>query len=166
MRASLERIVSHPELSGQALKAFTDYPTLKEITVQFLHFVPPWILVGSESLAEITIRNALMAYEKSNGGSTIGQRRYIETIAESAKVLSRLRVSVKNSSNQWDIWNYDQPLTKYMSHRKRWAIQIRPRETPIASGPVMIKLLASISSTQELESADIDMTGLFGSGIQ
>lgn len=68
MRASLKRIVSHPELSGAALKAFTDYPTLEEITVQFLHFVPPWIVVGSESLAEKTIRNALIAYEKSKGG--------------------------------------------------------------------------------------------------
>ena len=69
MRASLRRIVSHPELSGPALKAFTDYPTLEEITVQFLYFVPPWIVVGSESLAENTIRNALMAYEKSKGGN-------------------------------------------------------------------------------------------------
>ena len=169
MRASLKRIVSHPELSGAALKAFTDYPTLEEITLQFLHFVPPWIVVGSESLAEKTIRNALMAYEKSKGGTgcTVGQRRYIETIAEAAKILSNLRVSVKNSNDQWDIWNYDQPLTEYMSHRKRWAIQIRERETPIAPGPVMLKLLASISSTQELESAEIDMTGLFnGSAIQ
>ena len=162
MRASLKRIVSYPELSGPAIKAFTDFPALEEVTVQFLHFVPPWVLAGTASVAESAIRKALLAYEKTQGsGGGLGHRRYIETIAESAKVLSSLRVSVRNSNDQWDIWNYDQPLTEYMQRHKRWAIQIRERERPIASGPVMIKLLAAISSTKELVTAEIDITRLF-----
>ena len=168
MRASLKRIVSHPELSGPALKAFTDFPALEEVTVQFLHFVPPWVLAGTVSVAETAIRKALLAYENAQGsGGGLGHRRYIETIAESAKVFSSLRVSVRNSNDQWDIWNYDQPLTEYMQRHKRWAIQIRERERPIAPGPVLIKLLAAISSTKELVTADIDISSLFtGSAVQ
>ena len=54
-----------------------------------------------------------------------------------------------------------------MQRHKRWAIQIRERERPIAPGPVLIKLLAAISSTKELVTADIDISSLFtGSAVQ
>lgn len=165
MRSSLKRIVSQPDLSAAALKAYTDFPALEDVTVQFLNFVPPWILVGAESLAESTIRNALEAYDVSQGtGDGSGHRKYIEKIAESAKALSRLRVSVKNDHGQWDIWNYDQPLLEYMQSHNRSAVQIRERETPTATGPILIKLLAAISSTSELEKAEIDISELLARG--
>lgn len=165
MYSDLKRIVSHPELAGPALRAFTDYPALEKVTVQFLHFVPPWVLYGTVSVAESSIRNALLAYESEQSGHhSSGHRRYIEAIAASAKLLSAIRVSVKNSNDQWEIWNYDQPLTEYMQQRKRSAIQIRNRENPIALGPVLIKLLASISPTNELVTADLDITSLFAGG--
>lgn len=167
MRTALKRIVSTPELSGPALKAFTDYPALEKLTFNFLQFVSPWVLSGRASVAECTIRKALLAYDQAQGkGNGLGHRRYLETIAESAKVLSSLRVSVLNSTGQWEIWNYDQPLTEYMQRHKRWAIQIREREQPVAHGPVMIKLLAAISSTKDLVIADIDISSLLAEEVE
>ena len=166
VRASLKRIVANADLDGSALKAFTDWPTLEHVALQFLHFVPPWLIVENESLAEVTIKNALVAYDSNHGnGFDVGHRKFIEKIAESANVLSSLRVSVRNDMDQWDIWNYDQPLTEYMQDHKRWSIQIRLRETPVPTGPVMIKLLAAISSTQEMLSADIDILSLFSGRV-
>lgn len=165
MRACLRRIVSHPDLSGPALRVYTDFPALEDVTLQYLNFVPPWVVSRGTSVAETAIRNALLAYDEAKAdGIDAGHRRYLAAIAESARVLSQLRVSVQNNDNQWLIWNYDEPLLDYMNNYRRSAIQIRERETPIASGPVMIKLLASISPTRELATAEIDMTALFAEG--
>lgn len=161
MRASLNRILNNTGLTSSALKVFTDWPALEHVAIQFLHFVSPWLVVGNESLAETTLRDAFTAYDETlPKGYAAGHRRFIERIAESAKVLSSLRVSVMNNDEQWAVWNYDEPLMTYLASHKRWSIQIRERETPVASAPVMIKLLASISSTQELQIADIDLSSL------
>ncbi len=163
MRATLNRILSNADLSRIALKAFTDWPALEHVAIQFLHFVTPWLVVGNESLAEKTLREALQTYEENlAAGYEIGHRRFIERLAESANVLSCLRVSVKNNREQWAVWNYDEPLMTYLASHKRVAIQIRVRETPVASGPVMIKLLAFISSTRELQMAEINIHELLG----
>lgn len=163
MRATLNRILSNADLSRVALKAFTDWPALEHVAVQFLQFVTPWLVVGNESLAETTLREALQTYEANlASGYEVGHRRFIERLAESANILSCLRVSVKNSREQWAVWNYDEPLMAYLATHKRVAIQIRERETPVASGPVMIKLLAFISSTQDLQMAEINIHELLG----
>ena len=163
MRATLNRILSNADLSRAALKAFTDWPALEQVAVQFLQFVTPWLVVGNESLAETTLREALQTYEKNlASGYEIAHRRFIERLAESANTLSCLRVSVKNSRDQWAVWNYDEPLTTYLELHNRVSIQIRERDTPVASGPVMIKLLAFISSTQELQMAEINIHELLG----
>ena len=168
MRTSLKRIISQSDLSGPALRAFTDHPALEELTLQFLYFVPPWVVSGSDSVAESAIHKALTAFENAKGrGPGLGHRLHIESLAESANILSTLRVSVLNSNDQWDIWNYDQPLIEYMQSHKRSAIQIRSREEPIAAGPVLIKLLAAISTTSELMTADLDISSLLNrSGVQ
>lgn len=107
MRATLNRILSNADLSRVALKAFTDWPALEHVAVQFLQFVTPWLVVDNESLAETTLREALKAYENLALGYEIGHRRFIERLAESANILSCLRVSVKNSREQWAVWSYD-----------------------------------------------------------
>jgi len=60
----------------------------------------------------------------------------------------------------WSIWSYDVPLMSWMERHKRWTIQIRPREEPVGAGPVLIKLLAAISSTHELDFAELDFSRL------
>lgn len=163
MRATLNRILINANVSRSARRAFTDWPALERVAIQFLQFVTPWLVIGNESLAESTLREALLTYEENMAsGYEVGHRRFIERLAESAKILSSIRVSVKNSRNQWAVWNYDEPLMTYLATHKRYSIQIREREAPVASGPVMIKLLAFISSTQELQMAEINIHELLG----
>lgn len=166
MRKCLNRFLhNNPDLSWSATKAFTDWPALEQIAIQFLYYVSPWLIVREECLADITLRNALMAYgETSSGGYEAGYGKFIERIAKSAYSLAAIRVSVKNDEGQWMIWNYDEPLMKFMSNHKRTSLQIRERETPVASGPVMIKLLAAVGSTHELQIAEIDISSLLHVG--
>lgn len=161
VRVSLNRILSNAGFSSSPVKAFTDWPTLERVALQFIHFVSPWLVVNGENLAERTLRDAIATYDETlHLGYEASHRKFIERIAASAKVLSSLRVSVKDKDGLWAVWTYDEPLMRHLANHKRYAIQIRERETPVASGTVMIKLLAAISPTQELEVAGLDYQSL------
>ncbi len=161
MRLSLNRILRNAGFDARPVKAFTDWPSLEHVALQFINFVSPWLVVGGESLAERTLRDAIASYDETlPHGYEAGHRAFMERIAASAKTLSTLRVSVKDKDGLWAIWTYDEPLMRHLANHKRYSIQIRQRENPVASGPVMIKLLAAISPTQQLEVARLDYPSL------
>lgn len=161
MAASLKRLLQSAGLTPFAQNTFIDWPSLEQVATHFLHYVSPWLMVGQSNLAETTLRAAFSAYEQMlPHGYEASHRSFIERIAESANVLATLRVSVMNDDGLWAVWMYDEPLMTYLKRHNRWSIQIREREAPIASGPVMIKLLASISSTQDMQFADLDIPRL------
>lgn len=161
VRISLNRILSNAGFATNPVKAFTDWPTLEQVALKFINFVSPWLVVDGETLAERTLLEAISSYDETlPQGYEASYRKFIERIAESAKVLSSLRVSVKDKDGLWAVWTYDEPLMRHLANHKRNSIQIRERETPVASGPVMIKLLAAISPTQELEVARLDFPSL------
>lgn len=157
VRVSLKRILINAGRSSSPVKAFTDWPILERVALQFIHFVSPWLVVNGENLAERTLMDAIATYDETLPlGYEASHRKFIERIASSAKVLSSLRMSVKDKDGLWVVWTYDEPLMRHLAKHKRYAIQIRERETPVTSGIVMIKLLAAISPTNELEVAGLD----------
>ncbi|WP_126448143.1 hypothetical protein [Sulfuricystis multivorans] len=161
VRLSLNRILSSAGFSSGPVKAFTDWPTLEHVAFQFIYFVSPWLVVNGENLAEQTLRDAIASYDETLLlGYEVSHRKFIERIAASAKALSSIRVSVEGKDGLWSVWTYDEPLMRYLANHKRYAIQIRERDTPVASSTVMIKLLAAISPTKDLEVAGLDYLSL------
>lgn len=161
VKEPLNLLLSNAGLQTLANTAFTDWPTLERVAAAFIHFVTPWMMIGTKNLAEETLRGALEAYEKhSRINIEGGHRSFIERVAESAQTLAAIRVSVMDKDGLWSVWQYDQPLMDYLSQHKRCSIQVRERETSIPVGPVMIKLLAAISTTREMQMADLDIPRL------
>ncbi len=161
MAGPLDRLLQHADLAHFAANAFTDWPSLREVTTRFLYFVSPWLMIGQQNLAETTLRSAFESYERMlPEGYEASHRHFIERIAESANLLASQRVSVMGADGLWIVWMYDEPLMAFLQRHKRSSMQIRERETSVAAGPVMIKLLASISSTKDMHFAEIDISRL------
>ena len=161
MHSVLNRVIANAKAEALALRAFTDWPFLERIAVAYVDYVSPWIIVAGESMAERVLQEALRDYDGAHYKKFAdGKARFLERIARSAETLARFRISVLSAREEWAIWHYDQPLMQYMSSQGRHAVQIRERDTPIAVAPVMIKLLAAISTTQDLELAGIDLKRL------
>lgn len=158
---TLERILSNNGYAAVPVRAFAEWPSLEQIALQYINFISPWMVVRGKNLAESTISEALAAFERDLSQPKENRfRSFIEAIAASAKTLAEIRVSVKDTDDLWSIWTYDEPLMSYLAFHKRQTIQIREREMPAASGPVMIKMLAAIGSTRELEAASLDLPRL------
>ena len=101
------------------------------------------------------------AYEAGSlEGKGFAHRRFLERLAAAARLLGELRISVKNRDEHWAVWTYDEPLMAYLARHKRASIQIRKRDVPISPAPVLIKLLAAISTARDLELADLDIPTL------
>ena len=163
MRSTLNRLLNNnAEISISAAKAFADWPGLENVTLRFINFVSPWLMIGEDTLADKTLREALKQYEEArNNGYEAAHYQFFERLARSADDLAAVRVSVLNDEEQWEVWNYDEPLMRFLSNRKRSSIQIRVREKPVSTGPVMIKLLAAVSPTNELQMAGLDLARMF-----
>ena len=167
MENALKRILQNERLERVADHAFMDYPSLEAVATLFLQYVTPWMQVDDRNLAEHTLREAFSAYrQQPSTGNGSNHSAFIARIAQAAQDLATIRVSVLDSHGQWMVWSYDQPLLSYMAEHSRWSMQIRKRTEPVPAGPVLIKLLAAISSTRDMHTADLDYGQLlaFGSG--
>lgn len=165
MENALKRILQNSRLERIADHAFMDYPSLEAVATQFLQYVTPWMQVDERNLAEHTLREAFSAYHQQHlSGDGSDHSAFIERIAQAAQELATIRVSVLDSSEQWTVWSYDQPLLAYMAEHSRWSMQIRKRTEPVPVGPVLIKLLAAISSTRDMHTADLDYGRLLAYG--
>jgi len=161
VKEPLDLLLSNAGLRSLANSAFTDCPSLERVAAAFLHFVTPWMMIGNANLAEETLREALQVYEaKSRTNLECAHRGFIERIAESARTLASVRVSVLDKDGLWSVWQYDQPLMDYLNHHNRRTVQVRDRDVAIPVGPVMIKLLAAISTTREMQMAELDIPRL------
>ena len=135
---------------------------MENVTLRFINFVSPWLMIGDDTLADKTLREALKEYEEARSeGYEAAHYQFFVRLARSADDLASVRVSVLNDEEQWEVWNYDEPLMRFLSSRKRSSIQIRMREKPVSPGPVMIKLLAAVSPTNELQMAGLDLARMF-----
>ncbi len=161
MKEPLDLLLTNAGLRALANNTFTDWPSLERVAAAFIHFVTPWMMIGATNLAEETLRSALHAYEKNSRiNLESAHRSFIERIAESAKTLAAVRVSVLDKDGLWSVWQYDQPLMEYLNHHNRRSVQVRDRDVAIPVGPVMIKLLAAISTTREMQMAELDIPRL------
>lgn len=165
MREALRRIIQSSRLERIAEHAFMDHPSLETVATLFVHYVTPWMQVDDRNLAESTLREAFAAYrECPSTGDGSNHSAFIERIAKASQELATIRVSVLDSDGQWVVWSYDQPLLSYMAAHNRWSMQIRKRTEPVPAGPVLIKLLAAISSTRDMLCADLNYGELLASG--
>lgn len=164
-RGSIRRILDSAGMGARPVNAFVDYPALERMAQQFVNFVSPWLVVDEENLAERTLLNAIRAYDKSlPEGYETSRRRFVEQIAVCARTLASADISVQNHDGVWVHWNYDEPLMRYLASHDRRTVQIRKRKTPLLTTPIMIKLLAAVCPSSELEAAGIDYPALLATG--
>lgn len=155
-RQMLDTVLHNAGVAERAEAVFIEWPELEQIAAHFLRFVSPWLMVDESSVAELTLHNAFaMADQNGAGGKVFPHRTFMEAITECAGLLASVRVSVLNEDNLWEIWSYDEPLMHWMEKKGRSAMQIRRRETPVERGPILIKMLAFISSTRDMQLAEI-----------
>lgn len=161
--AELDQVLCRGGLERKAARAFSEWPSLERVASQFIHYISPWLVINNEPVAEKRIAGAIEAY---NGiyDSDHGHRAFIEHLAHTAKDLAGHRVSIQDRDGVWLIWSYDQPLTEFMSRHGRLAIQVRERDTPLPVAPVMIKLLAAVSTTRDMFATDINLAQLLDTG--
>ena len=157
-RQMLTSILQNAGVAGRAEAIFVEWPELEQIATQFIRFVSPWLIIDDVGVAEQTLRNAL----GENTGDVVGHKEFphrffMEAISQCAGLLASVRVSVLNEDSLWEIWSYDEPLMHWMENRGRSAMQIRKRETPVERGPILIKMLAFISSTRDMQMAEISI---------
>lgn len=144
-----------------AARAFTDWPSLENVASQFIDYISPWLMINNEFVAEKRLIGAFNAYATVSDIDH-GHRAFIEHLAHTAKDLAAHRVSIQDGDGVWVVWSYDEPLTQFMGAHSRWAIQVRTREEPLPVAPVMIKLLAAVSTTRDMAATDINLSQLLG----
>ena len=160
----LQATLTNAGVAEQAESIFLEWPEIEMIAAQYLRYVSPWLIVGEDNLAEMTLRDAFKAREGDpERRRSFPHRSLIEAITQSVPLLASVRISVLNGENLWTIWSYDEPLTTWMEKHGRSAMQIRPRETSVVHGPLLIKMLAFVSSTRDLELAEIAFNSPFES---
>ncbi len=154
----LRSTLKNARIEDQAEAVFVEWPELEQISVRFLRFVSPWLMIDEENVAEETLRNAFAAYEeKVVGRKEFPHRCFMEAIAKCVDLLATVRVSVMSEDGLWEIWSYDEPLMSWMEKKHRSAMQIRNRDVPVDSGPLLIKMFAFISSTRDMQLAEISI---------
>lgn len=163
-QATLDHVLRRAGLVHKIARAFTDWPTLEHVASQFINYISPWLIINNENLAECRLAGAVAAYNRFD--SEIGHRAFIEHLAHTAIDLVAHRVSVRDNDGAWVVWGYDEPLPDFMRRHQCWAIQVRARETPLPAAPVMIKLLAAVSTTRDLTASDINLAQLLNSEAQ
>lgn len=137
---------------------FMEWPELEQIATRFLGFVSPWLIVDEKNVAEETLKNAFASSDTGNSrNKDFPHRNFMEAIAQCIHLIASVRVSVMNEDGLWDIWSYDEPLMPWMEKKGRSAMQIRQRDVPIEGGPLLIKMLAFISSTRDMQLAEISI---------
>lgn len=165
MRSSLNLLLANMRLSNNARRVFVDWPALEDTALRFLQYVSPWLIVDGANLAEVMLQRAIAEYEAApSSEEDVRYRRFLVCLAGAAQVLRELRISVKNKNEQWAVWSYDEPLMTYLARHNRTSLQIRRRDIGLPVTPVLIKLLASIGSTDELIEVESDIARLMAQG--
>ena len=155
-RNMLETVLRNAGATECAESAFVEWPELEAISMRFLRFVSPWLIVNDQNLAEVTLKEAFAALEHNNSGQKdFPHRCFMESITHCVEALASVRISVMSVSGLWEIWSYDEPLLSWMDRMGKSAMQIRSRDTIVEQGPLLIKLLAYISSTRDMQMAEI-----------
>ena len=140
----------------RAESIFVEWPELEAISTKFLRFVSPWLMVDEQNLAEVTLKEAFSTLnDKRPGNKDFPHRTFMEAITHCVTLLASVRISIMTPSGLWEIWSYDEPLLSWMERMGKSAMQIRKRETTLEQGPLLIKLLAYISSTRDMQMAEI-----------
>ena len=156
MRHALSSVLKNAGVSEQAEKAFVEWPELEAISLRFLQYVSPWLVVNDYNLAEETLKNAFLAINSKKEFKDFPHRSFMEAIIQCVDTLASVRISVMSpSSGLWEIWSYDEPLLSWMEKMGKSAMMIRRRETSVDHSPLLIKLLAYVSSTRDMAMAEI-----------
>ena len=156
LNQNLTSVLKNAGVAEYAERAFVEWPELEEISLRFLQYVSPWLVVNETNLAEETLKKAFLAINSKKEYKEFPHRSFMEAIVQCVETLASVRISVMSSSSGlWEIWSYDEPLMSWMKKMGRSAMQIRPRETSIDHSPLLIKMLAYVSSTREMQMAEI-----------
>lgn len=161
MHLDINNVVASFRGTSEPVKAFMDWPALETVAKRYIGYVSPWVIVEGEHFAVQTLEDALDSYDQACiYGYDEGYREFMKRIALSAGTLAKLKVSIKNKSKDWIIWDYEQPLITSLQESKSYLVQTRVREKPLSTPSVMIKLLAAVSPISDLINADLDYNKL------
>lgn len=158
-RANLWKVINSAGLSSKANDLFLNHPILENISTNFVQYVTPLLLVDGKGVAIETIRNAFSACEDVDHSGK--PRAFIESIVGSADVLKHLRVSVQDCDGLWMIWSYNEPLQQLLDKHRAHVLQIKQRPIPANRTPLLVKMLAAISSTEHMETSGLNIEQIF-----
>lgn len=161
----LESTLRNAGVTERAESIFVEWPEIEQIALQFIRFVSPWLIVNDRNVAEVTLQDAFAPKSnKEREQKEFPHRSFMEAITRCVTLLASVRISVMNGEGLWEIWSYDEPLWSWMEKRGRSAMQIRSREAAVEHGPLLIKMLAYMCSTRDMQLAEIAFSTPFDGG--
>jgi hypothetical protein len=163
-RAKLWQVINSAGLSAKADDLFLYHPILEKVSTNFVQYVTPLLQVDGKGLAVETIKKAFAACENIDDSGK--PRAFIESIVGSADVLKHVRVSVQDCDGLWMIWSYNEPLQQLLDQHRANVLQIKHCPIPAKRMPLLVKMLAAISSTEHMETAGLNIGQIFaGEGV-
>jgi len=149
-------------LEKEAGEMFMTMPNLRVMALKYCRYISPYVPSGNHSLIELALGDAIRAYIKTHRRNERAILRYfLGALVDRIDALCEVRISVQNRSGCWLIWDYEQPLYELMVTHKRKTVQIKVRETAVEQGPVLVKMLANVCTTRDLNEAGVDLHALW-----
>lgn len=152
-------VINNAGVTHRANEAFATDSNLEVIAANFVHFITPQLFVEGGSLAEMTLTKAFQAFVDSEHGDKA--RSFVETIVASVDSLVRIRISVQDCDGLWMIWSYNEPLQDLLDKHKTEVLQIKSRAIFAPRTPLLVKMLAAISTAEYMGMAQLDFQRMF-----
>jgi hypothetical protein len=154
--AHLDFAIRSVGLSREAQAVFVDYPSLRSVALAYTRYVTPIIDLDDTgtNLLPLAIGKAIRAVV-DHGRPGV----FLPEIVDASKVLAQLQICVPNpKSTWWDIWDFDEPLMKWMRARDSARVRVGVRDTPAPEGQVILKLLANVATARDLRGSDLQIS--------
>lgn len=149
----LDHAISSIRLSHEASDIFMDYPALRTMALAYTRYVSPIIDLDDSgtNLLPLAIKRAILSVIQHGN-----PHHFLGALIEASRVLAKLKITVPNQdTNLWDIWDYDEPLIRWMMVRDSSKIRIALRDLPLDEGLVVLKMLHNIASVRDIKDAHI-----------
>lgn len=152
-------VIENAGATHRANETFASDSNLELIAANFIHFVTPQLFVEGGSLAEMSLIRAFQSFAQAEQRDK--SREFIETLVASVDSLVRIRVSVQDCDGLWMIWAYNEPLQELLDRHKTQVLQIKQRTVFAPRTPLMVKMLAAITTTEYMGIAQLDFSRMF-----
>lgn len=158
---TVAQALSKMRLAADARPILAELPQLEQTISRFLRYVPRWVMINTERVAESHLAAAINRFAAGrSGGVQSAHRLFLEEIAMTASRLAAVRISALGADSLYHIWNYDEPLADMLASSETSTLQVRPREDALPVDAVLVKLLANIVTVDEMTQSGLNICDL------